>query len=268
MTGTEQLPDSVIDCFERKQKEMDKQVRGLKSFATQVERQSHALQVEEPQLRMQVQDMEAEAQGKRTNVPAPPIPSETSPTPDVQPTRATHFNPVRSEVHAGAIRIDVSDPEQCSGGLKRALEIYRRVEGTTKKHPWSAPTTEETWHAHAEGVSMVALTNLNLPAEAWKSARLLRAVPNCRLALMLAYHMLSPALCVEEAGLMTFFNHLQMQAHQWFKCPQDCKAGSVLEGDWLRLAADYLLPPSFIKHLAACVPAKVKHHAHDEPQSI
>ena len=36
------------------------------------------------------------------------------------------------------------------------------------------------------------------------SARLLRAVPNCRLVLMLAYHILSPALSVEEAGLMTY----------------------------------------------------------------
>ena len=51
---------------------------------------------------------------------------------------------------------------------------------------------------------MVALTTLNLPPEAWKSARLLRAVPNCRLVLMLAYHMLSPALSVEDTGLMTY----------------------------------------------------------------
>ena len=77
-------------------------------------------------------------------------------------------------------------------GIKRALEAYRRVDETTKNYPWSVPTTEEKWHTHAEGVLMVALTTLNLPAEAWKSARLLRAVPNCRLVLMLAYHMLSP----------------------------------------------------------------------------
>ena len=51
---------------------------------------------------------------------------------------------------------------------------------------------------------MVALTTLNLPTEAWKSARLLRAVPNCRLVLVLAYHMLSPALSVEENGLMAY----------------------------------------------------------------
>ena len=86
------------------------------------------------------------------------------------------------------------------GGIKRTLEVYRRVDDSTKNFPWSAPapTTEEKWHTHAEGVLMVALTTLNLPTEAWKSARLLRAVPKCRLVLMLAYHMLSPALSVEE----------------------------------------------------------------------
>ena len=51
---------------------------------------------------------------------------------------------------------------------------------------------------------MVAFTTLNLPTEAWKSARLLRAVPNCHLVLMLSYHMLSPALSVEETGLMAY----------------------------------------------------------------
>ena len=78
------------------------------------------------------------------------------------------------------------------------------MDETTKNFPWSTPTTEEKWHTHAEGVLMVALTTLNLPNEAWKSARLLRAVPNCRLVLMLAYHMLSPALSVEETGLMAY----------------------------------------------------------------
>ena len=90
------------------------------------------------------------------------------------------------------------------GGVKRTLEIYRRVDETTKNYPWSTPTTEEKWHTHAQGILMVALTTLNLPAEARKSARLLRAVPNCRLVLMLSYHMLSPALSVEETGLMAY----------------------------------------------------------------
>ena len=90
------------------------------------------------------------------------------------------------------------------GRNQRALEIYRRVDEVTENFPWSTPTTEEKWHTHAEGVLMVALTTLNLPTEAWKRARLLRAVPNCRLVLMLAYHMLSPPLCVEETGLMAY----------------------------------------------------------------
>ena len=88
------------------------------------------------------------------------------------------------------------------GGVKRGLEVYRRVDDTTKNYPWSSATTEEKWHSHAEGVLMVALSTLNLPTEAWKSARLLRAVPNCRLVLMMSYHLLSPALSVEETGLM------------------------------------------------------------------
>ena len=74
------------------------------------------------------------------------------------------------------------------GGIKRALEVYRRVDDATYSYPWSLPTTEEVWLSHAEGVLMVALTSMNLPQEAWPSARLLRAVPNCRLVLMLAYH--------------------------------------------------------------------------------
>ena len=90
------------------------------------------------------------------------------------------------------------------GGVKRALEVYRRVDDATHSYPWPQPTTEEVWHAHAEGVLMVALTSLSLPPEAWRSARLLRVVPTCRLVLMFAYHLLSPAFSIEEAGLMTY----------------------------------------------------------------
>ena len=39
------------------------------------------------------------------------------------------------------------------GGIKRALEIYRRVDETTKNFPWSTPTTEERWHTHMQKVS-------------------------------------------------------------------------------------------------------------------
>ena len=73
-----------------------------------------------------------------------------------------------------------------------------------RNYPWSIATTEEKWHSHAEGVLMVALTSLNLPAEAWKSARILIALPNCRLVLMMSYHLMSPALSVEDNGLMAY----------------------------------------------------------------
>ena len=63
------------------------------------------------------------------------------------------------------------------------------MDATTTNYPWSVATTEEKWHSHAEGVLMVALTSVNLPSEAWKSARILRAVPNCRLILMMSYHL-------------------------------------------------------------------------------
>ena len=45
--------------------------------------------------------------------------------------------------------------------------------------------------AHAEGCVDDIARQPQLAPEAWKSARLLRAVPNCRLVLMLAYHLLS-----------------------------------------------------------------------------
>ena len=51
---------------------------------------------------------------------------------------------------------------------------------------------------HAEGVLMVALRTMNLPPEAWQSAKLLRAILNGRLVLMTAYHIMSPALSAER----------------------------------------------------------------------
>ena len=78
---------------------------------------------------------------------------------------------------------------------------------------------------------MVALTTLNLPTEAWKSARLLRAVPNCRLVLMLAHHMLSPALSVEETGSMACLQTPPEAGPPLCRSQQDCKTGSVPEGD-------------------------------------
>ena len=48
-------------------------------------------------------------------IPAPPTPNET-PQPDAQPVLTTHLSTLRSEVRAGAIRVDISNPEQWSPG--------------------------------------------------------------------------------------------------------------------------------------------------------
>ena len=146
------------------------------------------------------------------------------------------------------------------GGVKRTLEVYRRVDETTRAYPWYQPTTEEVWHAHAEGVLMVALTNLNLPPEAWKSARLLRAVPNCQLVLTLAYHLLSPALSIEEAGLMAFFANttrcmpICIPSHIRFSKLEACrkKIGSDMRAIAHRKSAPSVICQDILsKHLAA-----------------
>ena len=83
--------------------------------------------------------------------------------------------------------------------------MYRRIDDTTNSYPWSLPTTEELWACSRGRCSRGSIRqHVNLPQEAWRSARLLRAAPNCRLVLMLANHLLSPALSIEEAGLMTY----------------------------------------------------------------
>ena len=145
------------------------------------------------------------------------------------------------------------------GGIKRALEIYRRVDDATNNYPWSKRTTEELWHCHAEGILVAALTNMNIPQEAWRHARTLRAIPNRRLVLMLAYHLLSPALSTEEAGLMTYLqtppdagpsvNQATASLQNW-KC-----AGRRLVQIGGRVLAANHLHQSFVKilsnHLAA-----------------
>ena len=140
----------------------------------------------------------------------------------------------------------------------------------------------EMAHTHAEGVLMVALTTLNLPAEAWKSARLLRAVPNCRLLLMLAYHMLSTALSVEETGLMAYLQtppeagpsvvQVTSGLQNW-KCPGR-RLVEMVE-DFLQLHS-YIATSVFRQdsHKAfgieqegeLWVSAKVKHHTNDESE--
>ena len=105
------------------------------------------------------------------------------------------------------------------------LEVYRRVDNTTNSNPWSLPTTEKVWHAHAEGVLMVALTSLNLPPEA------------CEVQ---AYRMLSPALGFEEVGLMTYLQTPLMQTHLCCRRLLVCRTGGAQEDAWFRLAEDCL----------------------------
>ena len=143
--------------------------------------------------------------------------------------------------------------------------IYRRVERVTNTNdfPWSEPTTEEKWHCHAEGVLMVAsMRTMNLAPEAWQSANLLRAIPNCRLVLMTAYHIMSPALSTEEANLMSYpqsppdagpaVNQATTGLQNW-KC-----AGRRLVQIGGRLPTANQLPQSFVKILAKHLAANKK----------
>ena len=59
---------------------------------------------------------------------------------------------------------------------------------------------------------------------------------------MLAYHMLSPASSIEEAGLMTYLQSPLMQACQCLKQLLDCRIRHVQEEDWSRLVEDYHSP--------------------------
>ena len=109
---------------------------------------------------------------------------------------------------------------------------------------------------------MVALTTLNLPPEARKIARLLRAVPNCRLVLMLSYHMLSPALSVEETGLMAYLQtppEAGPSVVQVTSCLQNWKrAGRRLVEIGGRLPTATQLHQSFIKILTKHVASNKK----------
>ena len=145
------------------------------------------------------------------------------------------------------------------GGVRRALEIYRRGDRVTNNYRWVDLTTEEQWHYHAEGVLMVALRTMNIPPEAWQCAKLLRAIPNCRLVVMVAYHIVNPSLSTEEASLMSYLqslpdagpvvNQATMGFQNW-KC-----AGRRLVQIGGRLPTTNQLHQSFIKilskHLAA-----------------
>ena len=119
------------------------------------------------------------------------------------------------------------------GGVRRALDIYRRVDSVTNRYRWVDPTTEEQRHYHAEG---------NLP--------------NCRLVLTVAYHIASPALSTEEASRQPY----ELYAVST-KCRTSGESGdyrpSKLEVRWAKISADWReathsqLTKSLSKHLAA-----------------
>ena len=56
-----------------------------------------------------------------------------------------------------------------------------------------------------EAQTCAFIGTMNLPLEARQCAKLLRATPNCRLVLMVAYHIVCPELSAEEASLMSHF---------------------------------------------------------------
>ena len=139
----------LCEEFNEKHKFQEKQLMGLRSFAQHVEqfldqldkgatapsdsRQAPALErssasvplgyVSGASASSSVRPAARLQTPKLHTVPAPPVPKESAPTSGENaslsvPGRgsATRFSTVRSEVRAGAIRIDISNPEQWSAG--------------------------------------------------------------------------------------------------------------------------------------------------------
>ena len=93
---------------------------------------------------------------------------------------------------------------------------------------------------------MVALTTMNLSQEAWRSAHLLRAVPIVDLSS--CYHLLSPALSIEEAGLMTYLQTPACDSGDyWFATLEVCRRLVQIGG---RLPTADQLHQSFVKILS------------------
>ena len=99
----------------------------ISGASTSSTRQLHYVQVPEP-----------------PSIPAPPVPNE-APQPDAQPPPATHFSTLRSEVRAGAIRVDINNPEQWSPGetailrsqeAKQARDIESLIFETPIQHDY------------------------------------------------------------------------------------------------------------------------------------
>ena len=117
------------------------------------------------------------------------------------------------------------------------------------------------------------------PRGLWHSAKLLRTIPDSRLALMPAYHLMSPALSTEEASLMSYLQTppdagpAVSQATAGLQIWK--RAGRRLVHIGGRLPTANQLHQSFVKilskHLAAnkkvsfaFQQTEVKHYAHHE----
>ena len=93
--------------------------------------------------------------------------------PPANPTSTTHFSTVQSDVRAGAIRVEISDPEQLSPGevailqnqeAKRVREIGSLIFDTPIQHDYEAGVRVFLWvrdPQHTLQKSMLILDLLN-----------------------------------------------------------------------------------------------------------
>ena len=94
-------------------------------------------------------------------VPAPPIPKDSAPAPgenvsSSEPGRGstTHFSTVRSEVRSGAIRIDITNPEQWSAG---DIAVLRNQEAKKVRDIGSLIFETPIQHKYEAGVEVRSL---------------------------------------------------------------------------------------------------------------
>ena len=128
------------------------------------------------------------------------------------------------------------------GGVKRALEVYRRVDDTTKNYPWSIVTTEEKWHSHS-------LTLIEPPS------RSLEERPNIE-----SYTQLSPS----SDDVVSFLEPCIERGREWSdgQSPDSTRGRSIcytgdywlaklevcekkIGRDWWSSSYSYSAPPSF-----------------------
>ena len=128
----------LFDKLSEKQKSQEKQMSGWRSFARHVEQfldqpanrgatapsdPQHPPRLEnESMLQRNVPGASSSSARppadlqppKPPSVPAPPVPCGSATPPESNRAGTTHFSTVRSEVRSGAIRIEITNPEQWS----------------------------------------------------------------------------------------------------------------------------------------------------------